>query len=119
MGQRLLRDPLRPRVGAHESPAGANQWVAKDAAEIGSGRPRPAEEAPADDADDRPGARVDPAYEKISRRFFENPDEFAQAFAKAWYKLLHRDMGPVSRYLGLWVPSPSCGRTRSRRSTTS
>ena len=47
--------------------------------------------------------RVDPAYEKISRRFLENPDEFALAFAKAWYKLLHRDMGPVSRFLGPWV----------------
>ena len=50
--------------------------------------------------------RTDPAYEKISRRFLENPDEFALAFAKAWYKLLHRDMGPVSRYLGPWVPEP-------------
>ena len=50
--------------------------------------------------------RADPAYEKISRRFHENPDEFALAFAKAWYKLLHRDMGPVSRYLGPWVPEP-------------
>jgi catalase-peroxidase len=48
--------------------------------------------------------RVDPAYEKISRRFLENPDEFALAFAKAWYKLLHRDMGPVDRFLGPWVP---------------
>ncbi|HYY10107.1 MAG TPA: catalase/peroxidase HPI [Kineosporiaceae bacterium] len=48
--------------------------------------------------------RVDPAYERISRRFHENPDEFALAFAKAWYKLLHRDMGPVARYLGPWVP---------------
>jgi catalase-peroxidase len=48
--------------------------------------------------------RVDPAYEKISRRFLENPDEFALAFAKAWYKLLHRDMGPVRRFLGPWVP---------------
>ena len=48
--------------------------------------------------------RFDPAYEKISRRFLEHPDEFADAFAKAWYKLLHRDMGPVSRYLGPWVP---------------
>jgi catalase-peroxidase len=48
--------------------------------------------------------RFDPAYEKVSRRFLEHPDEFALAFAKAWYKLLHRDMGPVSRYLGPWVP---------------
>ena len=50
--------------------------------------------------------RVDPTYEKISRRFYEHPDEFALAFAKAWYKLLHRDMGPVTRYLGPWVPEP-------------
>ena len=50
--------------------------------------------------------RVDPIYEPISRRFLENPDQFAEAFAKAWYKLLHRDMGPVSRYLGPWVPEP-------------
>ncbi len=50
--------------------------------------------------------RFDPAYEKISRRFLEHPDEFALAFAKAWYKLLHRDMGPVSRYLGPWVAEP-------------
>ena len=48
--------------------------------------------------------RFDPEYEQISRRFLENPDEFALAFAKAWYKLLHRDMGPVSRFLGPWVP---------------
>src|ERR671929_419723 len=50
--------------------------------------------------------RAHPAYEKISRRFLDHPDEFALAFAKAWYKLLHRDMGPISRYLGPWVPEP-------------
>jgi catalase-peroxidase len=50
--------------------------------------------------------RVDPAYEKISRHFLEHPDDFALAFAKAWYKLLHRDMGPVSRFLGPWVAEP-------------
>jgi catalase-peroxidase len=50
--------------------------------------------------------RTDPAYEKISRRFMEHPEELADAFARAWYKLLHRDMGPVSRYLGPWVPEP-------------
>jgi catalase-peroxidase len=50
--------------------------------------------------------RFDPTYEKISRRFLENPNEFALAFGKAWYKLLHRDMGPVDRYLGPWVPEP-------------
>ena len=48
--------------------------------------------------------RIDPSYEAISRRFLENPDEFADAFARAWYKLLHRDMGPIARYLGPWVP---------------
>lgn len=48
--------------------------------------------------------RMDPEYEKISRNFYENPDEFADAFAKAWYKLTHRDMGPRSRYLGPEVP---------------
>ena len=50
--------------------------------------------------------RVDPIYERIARRFLEHPEEFAEAFAKAWYKLLHRDMGPVSRYLGPWVAEP-------------
>ena len=48
--------------------------------------------------------RFDPAYEKISRRFFENPDQFADAFARAWFKLTHRDMGPIARYLGPLVP---------------
>ncbi|GAB2969869.1 catalase/peroxidase HPI [Nocardioides montaniterrae] len=89
-----------------KSPAGANQWVAKDAEEI---IPGPAADSPKR----KPmmltsdlALRFDPEYEKISRRFLENPDEFAQAFAKAWFKLLHRDMGPVSRYLGPWVPEP-------------
>ena len=49
--------------------------------------------------------RFDPAYEKISRRFLEHPDQFADAFARAWFKLMHRDMGPKSRYLG-----PECPR---------
>src|SRR3981189_1427037 len=48
--------------------------------------------------------RFDPVYEKISRRFYENPDQFADAFARAWFKLTHRDMGPLSRYLGPLVP---------------
>ncbi|WP_322937792.1 catalase/peroxidase HPI [Nocardioides bizhenqiangii] len=89
-----------------KSPAGANQWVAKDAEAI---IPGPAEGSPkrlptmltSDLA-----LRFDPTYEPISRRFHENPDEFRLAFAKAWYKLLHRDMGPVERYLGPWVPEP-------------
>src|SRR6266436_472283 len=48
--------------------------------------------------------RIDPAYEKISRRFYENPDQLADAFARAWFKLTHRDMGPIVRYLGPLVP---------------
>src|SRR5262249_13597963 len=48
--------------------------------------------------------RMDPAYEKISRRFYEHPEEFADAFARAWFKLTHRDMGPIARYLGPLVP---------------
>ena len=63
--------------------------------------------------------RTDPEYEKISRRFLEHPDEFQLAFAKAWYKLLHRDMGPVPATSARGFPSRSCGRTPSRRSTTS
>src|SRR4051795_12578171 len=89
-----------------KSPAGAHQWVAKDAEEI---IPGPAADSPKR----KPtmltsdlALRFDPEYEKISRRFLENPNEFALAFGKAWYKLLHRDMGPVSRYLGPWVPEP-------------
>ncbi|GAB3652886.1 catalase/peroxidase HPI [Echinicola sediminis] len=86
------------------SPAGAKQWVAKDA------------EATVPDAFDpskkhKPtmlttdlSLRFDPEYEKISRRFYENPDEFADAFSRAWYKLTHRDMGPKERYLGPEVP---------------
>jgi catalase-peroxidase len=89
-----------------KSPAGAWQWEAKDAEANVPG--------PQDPADTRKprmlttdlALRFDPTYEKIARRFLEHPDEFAQAFAKAWYKLLHRDMGPVSRYLGPWVPEP-------------
>ena len=87
-----------------KSPADAHQWVAKGA------------EATVPDAHD--GAkrrlptmlttdialRVDPVYGPISKRFLDNPEEFALAFAKAWYKLLHRDMGPATRYLGPWVP---------------
>ena len=89
-----------------KSPAGAYQWVAKDADAIVPG-PTP------DSPKRRPtmltsdlALRFDPEYDKISRRFLENPNDFAKAFAKAWYKLLHRDMGPVERFLGPWVPEP-------------
>ena len=108
-----------------ESPAGAKQWQAKgDAAaehHPGSGRRLPQRAAPTMLTTDL-ALRFDPAYEKISRRFLEHPDEFAEAFAKAWYKLLHRDMGPLPRYLGPWVPEPQiwqdpvpAGRPRSDR----
>ena len=65
--------------------------------------------------------RFDPAYEQISRRFLEHPDQFADAFARAWFKLTHRDMGPIARYLGpRGAGRGRCsGRTRSRPSTTS
>ena len=87
-----------------KSPAGAHQWVAKDSEAI----------IPAPDAGGAPrrptmlttdlALRLDPIYEPIARRFKDNPDEFADAFARAWYKLTHRDMGPVVRYLGSEVP---------------
>jgi catalase-peroxidase len=87
-----------------KSPGGAHQWIAKDADEIipdahdSSRRHRPTM-LTTDIA-----LRVDPAYEKISRHFLHNPDAFADAFARAWFKLTHRDMGPVVRYLGTEVP---------------
>ena len=90
------------------SPAGAKQWTPKN----------PEAQGTVPDAHD-PSKRhapmmlttdlalkLDPIYAPISKRFHENPDQLADAFAKAWYKLLHRDMGPVSRYLGPWVPEP-------------
>jgi len=89
-----------------KSPAGAHQWVAKGAeAIIPDAHDSSKKHLPTMLTTDL-SLRLDPAYEKISRRFLENPDQFAEAFAKAWYKLLHRDMGPVSRYLGPWVPEP-------------
>jgi catalase-peroxidase len=91
-----------------KSPAGAWQWVATN----------PEAQGAVPDAHD-PSRRhapvmlttdlalkLDPIYGPISKRFYEHPDQLAEAFAKAWYKLLHRDMGPVSRYLGPWVPEP-------------
>ena len=91
-----------------ESPAGAKQWTPKN--------PEAQDTVPdAHDPSKRHAPmmlttdlalRFDPAYEPIARRFYENPDQLAEAFAKAWYKLLHRDMGPLSRYLGPWIPEP-------------
>lgn len=88
------------------SPGGAKQYVAKDAEAIIPDAHDPAKKHKPTMLTTDLALRVDPAYEKISRRFLENPDDFALAFAKAWYKLLHRDMGPVSRFLGPWVPEP-------------
>ena len=90
------------------SPAGAKQWTPKN----------PEAQGTVPDAHDPSkrhapmmlttdlALRMDPIYEPISQRFHEHPDQLADAFARAWYKLLHRDMGPVSRYLGPWVPEP-------------
>ena len=90
------------------SPAGAKQWTPKN----------PEAQGTVPDAHDPSkrhapimlttdlALRLDPVYGPIAKRFHENPDQLAEAFAKAWYKLLHRDMGPVSRYLGPWVPEP-------------
>ncbi|WP_157019483.1 catalase/peroxidase HPI [Mesorhizobium xinjiangense] len=87
-----------------KSPAGANQWVAKDAPEsIPYARDASKRRKPTMLTTDL-SLRFDPDYEKISRRFHENPDQFADAFARAWFKLTHRDMGPKSRYLGPEVP---------------
>jgi catalase-peroxidase len=89
-----------------KSPAGAQQWKPKGGAGAGA-VPDAADpsksHAPAMLTTDL-SLRFDPAYEKISRRFYEHPDQFADAFARAWFKLTHRDMGPVARYLGPLVP---------------
>ncbi len=91
-----------------ESPAGAKQWKPKGGAgadAVPDAHDPSVRHAPMMATTDL-ALRLDPAYEQISRRFMENPDQLADAFAKAWYKLLHRDMGPVSRYRGPWVPEP-------------
>ncbi|OFW05310.1 MAG: catalase/peroxidase HPI [Acidobacteria bacterium RIFCSPLOWO2_02_FULL_67_36] len=90
-----------------KSPAGAHQWKPKHG--MGEGNVPDAHDpskrhAPTMLTTDL-ALRMDPAYEKISRRFFENPDAFAEAFARAWFKLTHRDMGPIARYLGPLVPA--------------
>ena len=87
-----------------KSPAGANQWVAKNAGKVMPDAHDPSKmHAPTMLTTDL-SLRFDPIYEKISRRFYEHPLEFADAFARAWYKLTHRDMGPITRYLGPEVP---------------
>ncbi len=91
-----------------KSPAGAWQWTPTDDGAQGT-----VPDAHDDSKSHAPmmfttdlALRMDPAYAKISKRFHENPEEFAKSFAKAWYKLTHRDMGPVARCLGPWVPEP-------------
>ena len=90
-----------------KSPAGANQWTAKNNAGAGTipdAYDSHKRHAPTMLTTDL-SLRLDPAYEKISRRFYENPDQFADAFARAWFKLTHRDMGPRARYLGPEIPA--------------
>jgi len=90
-----------------KSPAGAHQWKPKGGAQAGTvadAHRAGVTHAPTMLTTDL-ALRVDPAYEKVSRRFYEHPDEFADAFARAWFKLTHRDMGPIARYLGPEVPA--------------
>ena len=90
-----------------KSPAGAHQWIPKDGAGAGTvpdAHDPSKSHAPFMATTDL-SLRMDPAYEKISRHFHQNPAEFADAYARAWYKLTHRDMGPISRYLGSMVPA--------------
>jgi catalase-peroxidase len=91
-----------------ESPAGAKQWKPKDGAAadaVPDAHDSAKRHAPMMLTTDL-ALKLDPIYEPIARRFYEHPDELADAFARAWFKLLHRDMGPRSRYLGPWVPEP-------------
>ena len=88
-----------------KSPAGANQWTAKDAAATIPDAHDPTKKLVPTMLTTDLSLRFDPAYEKISRRFLENPDQFADAFARAWFKLTHRDMGPRSRHLGPEIPT--------------
>jgi len=87
-----------------KSPAGAQQWVAKNADATIPDAHNPAKKHLPTMLTTDLSLRFDPAYEKISRRFYENPEQFAEAFACAWFKLTHRDMGPRARYLGTEVP---------------
>ncbi|MGO4390490.1 catalase/peroxidase HPI [Variovorax sp. M-6] len=88
-----------------KSPAGAHQWVAKGAGATIPHAFDPSKKLVPTMLTTDLSLRFDPAYEKISRRFMENPDQFADAFARAWFKLTHRDMGPRARYLGPEVPA--------------
>ncbi len=89
-----------------KSPAGAFQWTPKDIQEqdLAPDAHDPSKQHPPMMATTDLSLKVDPIYKEISKRFHENPNQLADAFARAWYKLLHRDMGPIARYLGPWVP---------------
>jgi catalase-peroxidase len=87
-----------------KSPAGAHQWVAKDAPEVIPDPFDPARKRKPTMLTSDLALRFDPEYEKISRHYHQNPEAFADAFARAWFKLTHRDMGPIQRYLGAEVP---------------
>jgi catalase-peroxidase len=91
-----------------ESPAGAKQWKPKnpEAQDTVPDAHDPARKVAPMMLTTDLALRLDPIYEPIARRFYENPEQLAEAFAKAWYKLLHRDMGPITRYLGPWIPEP-------------
>ena len=90
-----------------KSPAGAHQWTPRDeaAARTVPDAHDPSKKHPPMMFTTDLALKLDPVYGPISKRFHENPDQFAEAFAKAWYKLTHRDMGPIERYFGPWVPS--------------
>src|SRR5262249_16754020 len=90
-----------------KSPAGANQWRPKDGAgaDLVPDAHDPSKRHQPTMLTTDLSLRMDPVYEQITRRFLANPAEFADAFARAWYKLTHRDMGPIARYLGPEVPS--------------
>jgi catalase-peroxidase len=124
--QQLLLEPVRLRVGADQEP-GRRASVDGQERRAPTRFPTPStpkkRHAPTMLTSDL-ALRFDPAYEKISRRFFENPDQFADAFARAWFKLTHRDMGPVARYLGPLsaegradLAGPDPGRSTTRWST--
>ena len=104
VGQPVLQEPVRPRVGTDKSPAGAQQWHAKNGRATVPDPHDPSKRHVPTMLTTDLALSMDPVYAKISKRFHENPDQFADAFAKAWFKLTHRDMGPISRYLGPLVP---------------
>ena len=104
--QRLLRPPVQVRVGADQEPGRRAPVEARRGAGAARSPMRydPSKKRAPTMLTTDLALRIDPVYEKISRRFYENPDQFADAFARAWFKLTHRDMGPISRYLGPLVP---------------